>query len=77
MSVENKDTSSSEEGVILSPDEVHLAQLGYKQEVSVSVIRRLPKAAYEFFVSQFKRQFSKIELFGVAFSIIGVVPSIA
>ena len=45
MSVENKDTSSSEEGVILSPDEIHLAQLGYKQEVSAQVVRQLSKIA--------------------------------
>lgn len=41
----------------ISPDDVFLASLGYKQV--------------------FKREFSKLELFGVSFSAIGLLPSIA
>ena len=36
MSVDDKGALTSEEELSLSPDELHLAQLGYKQEVSMS-----------------------------------------
>ncbi len=59
---------------ILSNDEALLARLGYKQGQNVA---DKFQAALTFYYEEFRRNFRPIEVFGVGFSIIGLVPSLA
>jgi hypothetical protein len=58
-------------------DEELLASLGYKQGQQGFCASRPSPSTDDLVHSEFKRAFTPVEVFGLGFSIIGLIPSIA
>jgi len=73
--IQPSNTIDSQLKVMHDADEALLARLGYKQ--GTGSIVSIPIFTHVANLEEFRRTFSPIEVFGIGFSIIGLVPSLA